>query len=362
MSPTDPYNLALLLQTLADRGVQVWQNRGRLYYAPRAKVDAADRALLTAAKDDLIAVLNRYHMQPLYPFGLVAPCPADAGSYAGALPRKPWDYEVAVLLPTFGRLDLVEAAVACWRNQTVSPYLIVVDTGGADQADEDGGGGGQADEDGGGLVDDLELLRSADCEIHYIAAHGWRHSSQPVAAALDLAFAVCQTPVALLTHVDVFPRRSTVLEELLPRLSPSCPVVGYQMSRRIGSEEWASCVSHTLTLCDMRVMRRARATWNLLAALEADGEVEERYLGWPDTETWFGRGLRAAGIVPEFLGAESNASCYATDLIVHWRSAPSIRHYYPDQAEQRHPGLARWLAATRRQGVAAELPPHAVQL
>jgi hypothetical protein len=339
MSRADPYNLRSVITRLNNRGVQLWHNRGRLYAGPLALLDAADQALLAAARDDLIALLKSEPQCALCPESLIAPCPPSAGSYAGRTIRKPWDYEVAVVLPHFRTPDLLEAAIACWRHQTVSPYLLVIDTG--------------TKYEGAAAV---EALRGYDLEVHSIRGHAWRHSSSPVAAALDLAFALCQQRYALLTHVDVFPRRQTLLEELISRMTLSCPVLGYQMSKRVGSAEWQQCVSHTLTLVDLQAMRRHRLTWNLLAALEADDEVEQRYLGWPDTETWFGRGLRAAGIVPEFLGPESNASVYATDLIVHWRSAPSVRHYLPDQVGVRHPGLFAWLRETRQLGVAAPLP------
>jgi hypothetical protein len=333
--PTVPH----LVKRLRSWGVQLWHNRGRLYAGPLAKLGPDERALLAHHKDELIGYLKRFPMQPHYMAELVAPRPKDEGGWEGSMSRKPWHYEAAVILPHLGTRDLLDAAVCCWRHQTVSPYLIVVDTG----------------TDGEQLAD-MQELRSYDLELHEIAAHGWRHSSAPVAAALDLAFAVCQQDRAILTHTDVFPRHDRVIEELLDRVTPSCPVVGYQMSKRQGSNEWLSCVSHTLTAVDMRVMRRERVSWNLLAVLEADNELEERYLGWPDTETQFGRSLRAAGIVPEFLGGESNAHVYQTDLIVHWRSATSVRHYLPHQVDERHPGLAAWLEATRDLGRAAPLP------
>lgn len=331
--------LGLFLQLLTDAGVQFWHNRGRLFYGPKGSLNDSEARTLAEHAGDVVQLLRRRPPAKLLPADLVAPCRPFRGGYAGCMVRRPWAYELAVVLPTFGPLDLLRASIACWRNQTVSPYLIVVQSGGSPAESAE-----------------LEQLRDVDCEIHYLATHGWRHSSAPVAAALDLAFAVIQCNAALLTHVDVFPRHDRVIEELLPRLSASCPVVGYQMSKRIGSDEWARCVSHTLTLVDMVAMRRTRQTWSMLACLEQDDEVEKRFLGWPDTETWFGRGLRAAGIVPEFLGGESNASVYATDLIVHWRSAPSVRHYRPDQRELRHAGLSDWLARTEQLGRAAELP------
>lgn len=331
--------LSQVLCDLGDRGVQLWHNRGRLFGAPWDSVRPDERRLLGQHTSEVISLL-RGGITTLNVSGdPTAPRDPGEGSYGGVIPRKSWDYEVAVVLPTFGSLDLVKAAVACWRNQTVSPYLVVIDTGPP-----------------AAFPDSIEDLRTLDCEVHYVRAHAWRHSSSPVAAALDLAFAVCQCDRALLTHVDVFPKRDTVLEELLPRLSPSAPVVGYQMSRRIGSDEWMHCVSHTLTLVDMRVMRRQGIAWNLLAALEERGELDDRYLGWPDTETWFGRRLTAAGIVPEFLGSESNATMYENEYIVHWRSAPSVRHYLPEQSGRRHPGLDDWLSRTRAAAVAQPLP------
>lgn len=328
-----------LFRRLRDRRVQLWQNRGRLFASPWKEVTEAERQYLRENKAGVIDMLRREgHDSPRYA-QLVAPLPMEEGSYAGWMPRKPWDYEVAVMIPTLGCYDLVKTAVACWRNQTVSPYFIIVDTGSSSDYEHD-----------------LEELRGFDVEIHSIAAHGYRHSSQPVSVAIDLAFALCQTNHMLLTHADVFPKTDRVLEHLLSIAGGGHPVVGYQMSQRIGSEEWRQNVSHTCTMLSMPTMRRQRLTWNLLTALEADNEVEQRYLGWPDTETQFGRSMKEAGITPHFLGTESNASVYETDLIVHWRSAPSVRHYLPQQRDLRHPGLEPWLAETMAMGRAAPLP------
>lgn len=335
---TIPRTAQELIAYLRLLGITVWHNRGGLFAGPLAKLDPDVRALLAHFKAELIFLLKRYPLKPERPTDLIAPLPPRDGSYEGRLVRRPWHYELAIVLPHIGPADVLETAITCWRHQTVSPYILVIDTGstGADLAD-------------------VLSLRSFDLEVHCVHSHGWRHSSQPVSAALDLAFAAIQQNRALLTHTDVYPRNFTLIEELLRRCNSKSPVVGYQMSKRVGSDEWQECVSHTLTMVDMLTMRRIRATWNLLASLEQDDEVEQRFLGWPDTETNFGRACRAAGIVPDFLGPESNAHVYQTDLIVHWRSVPSVRHYLPDQAEERHPGLAAWLKETRDLGHAAEL-------
>ena len=330
------------LRDLSLEGFQLWHNRGKLYAAPYSKLSPARQEYLKEHKDLIVETLRREGFPPRTEDALVAPLQVEDGSYAGGMPRKPWQYEVAVMIPNLGGTDLLKAAVSCWRNQTVSPYFLIVDTGSPLDP----------------LID-LDEMRGFDAEIHFIRAHGWRHSSQPVSAAIDLAFALCQTDHMLLTHADVFPKTDGVLEHLLSIAQGGHPVVGYQMSKRHGSLEWLQNVSHTCTMLHMPTMRRERLTWNLLAALEADGELEERYLGWPDTETQFGRSMKAAGVTPYYLGGESNASVYETDLIVHWRSAPSVRHYLPEQRDLRHPGLDPWLAETMARGRAAPLPVFA---
>lgn len=340
---THPPTIPELVDHLNGLGVQLWHNRGKLYVGPLERVGPDERAYLAHYKERVIDYLKQEPQVMVRGVDLVAPGePGGKIGWEGRMSRKPWHYEVSVVLPSLGAIDLLHTALTCWRRQTVSPYVIVVDSGSC-------------------LQDRLqaEALRSLDCEVHSVAAHGWRHSSAPVSAALDLAFAVCQTDYALLTHTDVFPRSHHLLAELLQQLGPSCPVVAYAMSRRHGSAEWAQCPAHTLTLVDMRVMRSIRASWNLLAVLEADNELEERYLGWPDTETQFGRSLRAAGIVPHWLGRDLNAAVYVTPHYVHWRSATTVRQYLPEEQEQRHPGLAYWLRQTRELGVAAPLPASA---
>lgn len=328
-----------LLRQLRDRGVQLWHNRGRLMCAPMKEVKDHELRFLQEHRSLVLETLRRKGFESPPTEKIVAPFPMGEGSYHGWMPRKPWDYELAVMIPVLDSADLVKAAVRCWRNQTVSPYLILIDTG----SNADTGC-------------DLDNLRSYDLEIHTIAAHGWRHSSAPVSAALDLAFAVCQTERLLLTHCDVFPKHDKVLEELVGLSDASKPVVGYQMSRRFGSDEWLQCVSHACTMLHMPTVRRSRLTWNLLTALESDDELNDRFLGWPDTETQFGRALKEEGIAPHFLGREPNLSVYEDERIVHWRSAPSVRHYLPKQRDLRHLGLEPWLALTTALGRAAPLP------
>jgi hypothetical protein len=328
-----------LLRRLERRGVQLAHNRGKVIAAPFSRLSEAEVAFLREHKAHVIELLRREGFHPHDADQLVAPTDPKEGSYAGRMLRRPWNYEVTVMIPTLNCVALTAAAVPCWRNQTVAAYMMLVDTGSYSAA-----------------LADLGEFRSYDVEIHHIAAHGWRHSSQPVSAALDLAFALCQTNHLLLTHADVFPRHDRVLETLIELCTRDRPVVGYQMSPRLGSEEWRQNVSHTCTMLHMPTIRAKRLTWNLLTALEADDELETRYLGWPDTETQFGRSMQQAGIVPTFLGGESNASVYETELIVHWRSAVSVQHYRPDQRDLRHPGLDSWLSETMARGCAAPLP------
>jgi len=65
--------------------------------------------------------------------------------------------------------------------QTVRPYVLLLDTGSSPA-----------------VVRTLETLRRPDVEVHTIRAHAYAHSSAPVTTAMDLAFALCRTPVLAL--------------------------------------------------------------------------------------------------------------------------------------------------------------------
>lgn len=336
---TNGFRLEKLVDQLRGRGVQLWHNRGRLYYGPTEIVADQERLQLAGDVPRVIAYLKQDCHPVILGEHLVAPCGGAKADWRGRLVRQPWQYELAVCLPHLECLDLLDTALACWRHQTVSPYLIVVDTGSS--AETRGR---------------LERRRNVDCEIHYVAAHAWHHSSAPVSAACDLATAVCQCPYLLYTHCDVFPRRYDLLDLLLAQVSPAAPVLGYQMSPRPGTRQWMETPSHTLTLCHVPWLLEHRITWTLRAACHRDDAWLLNIVGWPDTESQFGFGLRAEGLEYQCLGPEVNQTPYETDLLVHWRSAPTLRHYMPAEAKERLAGLDHWLQATREAGIAASLP------
>jgi len=218
------------------------------------------------------------------------------GGFVGALARKPHQYRVTVVLPHLDTVPQLTLALALWRCQSVRPYFLVIDTGSPWP-----------------VVEQLEReVRAPDCEVHYVRAHGYQHSSAPVTTALDLAHTLCRTPHLFHTHADVFPHRRDFLEWLLAQATPTTPVVGWQMSPRTdprGSEtrhEWDQCVSHTATMLHMPTCHRARLTWAMEAYYASRPHERGPTLGWPDTESPFLLGMRAAGIAPTLLGTEPN--------------------------------------------------------
>ncbi|MHB8735438.1 MAG: glycosyltransferase family 2 protein [Terriglobales bacterium] len=239
--------------------------------------------------------------------------------FQGRLARKPWEFRVSACIPHLGTPAELAVVIETLRWQTVAPYIIVVDTGSPPA-----------------VCAELELLRSDDVEIHYVRSHGYRHPSEPVAVALDLAHAVCHTEHLYHTHSDVFIRRVDWLEWLLARCSADCPVVGYEMSERSGHEEWRGTVSHTATMLHMPTMRRIGATWNMQSWYETRGVPVGALGTWPDTESMLRLSLDRAGITPLFVGPDTCPGAahernYTRDIdlnVDHVRSFPSHQLYH----------------------------------
>jgi hypothetical protein len=256
---------------------------------------------------------------------------------------KPWDYKVAAAVAHLDAPGPLAVVLETLRAQTVRPYLIVVDTGSLAEHRP--------------ALEAMELA-SDDLEIHYLRPRGWRASSQPVAAAMDLAFAACQAEYLYATHTDVFLKRPDYLEWLLARCDATTPVVGYRMSPRPdwGNDLWRACPSHTATLYHMPTMRKERITWNMLAAMDLLGLPPGQPPGcFPDTETMVGLSLRAAGIgVRELadsqpaagtrsvlmIGDEPNEP-YEDHNLVHERSYTCRALYDPAGAGARAARMAR---------------------
>lgn len=229
-----------------------------------------------------------------------------SGGWVGSLKRKPWQYRVAVVMAHLETPDQLEVALGLLQCQTVRPYVVVVDTGSTWDT----------------VMTRLEPLRSENVELHYVRAHGYLHSSAPVTAALDLAHSLADRHQYLFhTHADVFPRRRDMLEWFLAQCGPDCPVVGYQMSDRSwATDEWQHCPSHTATCLFLPTVRRVRGLWSLSRYYEETGHPAGKYVGWPDTESGFGRILKEAGVPVKLLGPEPNFQLDRQEHFDHARS------------------------------------------
>lgn len=244
--------------------------------------------------------------------------------WAGRAARKPWDYPVTAVIPHLNTLEPLRACVELLRLQTERPYLLIIDTGSPDS-----------------VRAALEALRADDLEVHFLRGHAYPHSSEPVAVAQDLAFALCRSEYLFCTHADCFLRRRDYLEWLGSQCDAACPAVGYQMSPRDWlTDQWQGMVSHTATLLHMPTMRRLGVTWSMerARAMIPPREVGE---GWPDTETGMNLVLREAGVRPRLIGNETNFERHVDENVDHVRSFPGSQLYAPEYYRQ----AAEWMEA-----------------
>jgi hypothetical protein len=253
-------------------------------------------------------------------WSLVAPLGTRGrpGQFQGRLPQRPWSYRVSVCIPHLETIEPLRLVIELLRLQTVTPYIIVVDTGSSPATCEK-----------------LEVMRSEDVEIHYVRSNGYVHPSEPVAVALDLGHAACHTEFLYHTHSDCFVRRRDWLEWLLRRCSAECPCVGYEMSERTGTREWVGTPSHTSTMLHMPTMRRIGMSWSMQRWYEHYGVPPATVSAWPDTEAGLRLSLDLAGITPMLIdettcpGAQHERN-YTRDCDVnvdHVRSFPSRSVY-----------------------------------
>ena len=147
--------------------------------------------------------MNEFHF--VAPVGTADVMP----QYHGWITRKPWEYKVTAAIPHLDTLEALNMCVRVLRHQRERPYIMVVDTGSPPY-----------------VTREMEKLRAEDCEIHYINAHAYRTSSEPVTVALDLAQSLCRTELLFHTHADCFLRRGDFLEELGARCNAQTPVIG----------------------------------------------------------------------------------------------------------------------------------------
>lgn len=251
-----------------------------------------------------------------------------------AKPRiNPWDHEVTAAIPHLNTIEPLKMAVELLRAQTIKPYIMIVDTGSPPD-----------------VLRELEAMRSDDLEIHYVAAHAYRHSSEPVTVALDLAQTLCRTKHLFHTHSDCFLRRQDLLEDWMRICDANTPAIGYRMSpREWATKEWEWMVGHTALMLYMPSIHRAGATWSFQRIHYGYNYPWLECGGWPDTETGFNRALRDAGIKPVFLGYDRNYERQVDDSIDHCRSYPGSKLYISERPEY-HENAKVWIADALKEG------------
>lgn len=239
--------------------------------------------------------------------------------------KKPWDYKVTAAIPHLETVEPLRMCIEILRAQTERPYIMVIDTGSSDETRKE-----------------LESLRAEDVEIHFIRAHAYKHASEPVTAALDMAQALCRTEFIFHTHADCFLRRFDFLEHFVRCCGPQNPVLGYRMSARDwATDEWKWMVGHTATLMHMPTINKIGATWSMERMHTQYGYPWTSGCGgWPDTETGFNCILRDAGIKPTFIGYDVNGQRQVDDHIDHVRSYAGSLIYSKDDY---HVTAAPWM-------------------
>ena len=236
--------------------------------------------------------------------------------WAGSLVKKPWDYKVCAAIPVIDSHDTLKVVVELLRNQTLRPYILVVDTGSTPENFK--------------IIDGM---RAEDLEIHSLRLHGTRNPADYAAMALDLAMTLCRSPYLLITHSDCFFRRFDLIDDLVKWCKNISPVVGYEITPR-SHNDWQGMVSYTCTMLDMKVMDKIGAGWSLrrLANLfDIDNhEPNENRPTWPDTELLLNYLLQDNKIEPFLIGKEENF-CRNIDVnIDHCRGASYAFLYNPD--------------------------------
>lgn len=303
----------------------------------RARESAATR--LGRKLRQIAAIASAY----IDKFFLIAPVGTqDIGrKWEGRLEKKPWDYKVTAAIPHLNTVEPLRACIAMLRAQCERPYIMVIDTGSTPE-----------------IKEELEGLRDIDLEIHYIHSHGWRHSSEPVCAALDLAQALCRTDFLFHTHADCFLRRSDFLLSLTRITTVATPVVGYRMSpRNWATNEWEWMIGHTATMLYMPMIHQLGVTWSMSRMRDSFGVPIVTGNGWPDTETGFNMALRSFGIKPVFIGHDINYERQIDGNIDHVRSYPGAQLYSePMKAKQAGPMKIAIREATERAHAARSSP------
>jgi hypothetical protein len=235
-----------------------------------------------------------------------------ARRHEGRAARKPWEYRVTVAIPHLDTLELLRTVIDLHRLQSERPYVLILDTGSPPA-----------------VCEELETLRAEDLEIHYIRSNAYRHSSEPVVVAMDLAFALCHTRYLYCTHADVFPMRRDLVAFLADQCDADRPAVGWEMSPRTGFDLWKGVLSHTSTILHMPTMHLIGASWSMQRWWTLHPEWNVGRNGWPDTETGLDECFREWQVKKTILGGETNFERQTTEWWDHARSITGLRVHAP---------------------------------
>lgn len=226
---------------------------------------------------------------------------------------------ITVVIPHRDTPEWLRLAVEMWQRQSPRPFLLIVNTTRANGPTEK-------------VL--MELDSQPGVEVARLNILDFVHPCDPICAAMDYAFSRCTTEYLLATHVDMFPKTRKVTEAMLDLCDSTRPVVGWEMSPRgegpSGLKDGKlsdGFPGHVCTIFHMPTMDRIGAGWSLRRSASVFG-TSRGYLkgvkGWPDTETGLGLILRQNGIIPHYLGRETNDENQETDLWLHARSRTDL--------------------------------------
>jgi hypothetical protein len=269
--------------------------------------DLLQEGYIPANGQELLAALAKESVLPVDDRAVAPLC-----GWGGICPKKPQQYAITAVIPHLETPEPLQVVIDVLRAQDLRPYIMVIDTGSSAE-----------------VCQALEELRAADLELHYIRAHAYTNSSEPVAVAQDLAFALCRSEYLFCTHSDVFLCRRDFLTDLRRRCSADVPVVGYEMSDRSWvTSQWRGIPSHTATLFHMPTMHRLGITWSMQRFYALYGYDNRQ--GWPDTESTMGQLLKDKEVKIDFLGKETNFQRHKDANLDHVRNYPSSQLYFPE--------------------------------
>jgi hypothetical protein len=254
-------------------------------------------------------------------FAPVRNAPTIRSPWEGPFEKKPWHYNVTVGIPVLDTPEELAMVVALLREQTIRPFIVIVDTGSTDEN-----------------LDKILSLRAEDVEVHSIRMNGVKHPSDFPAIAMELIQNRAQTEWLFCTHADCFLKRRDVIEEFIGiAMRENVPAVGYQISPRPHAN-WEGMLGHTATLLRIPDMLRMGVGWNqwrvcLLEGIE-DHSPDPNRANWPDTEILLNYMLRKNGVTAYIVDrdnpVEKNRERNEDHRIDHCRTLTAGKLYSPD--------------------------------